>query len=1530
MLSLRLLVLTRSTQKHISKPETCSLVNSIVASQFSVDSVTSWSENSIMSLLVFSSTEKHFDSMLSLRLLLLTRSTQKQVSKPETCSLVNSIVPSQFSVDSGTSWSENSIMSLLVFSSNEKHFDSMLSLRLLLLTRSTQKQVSKPETCSLVNSIVPSQFSVDSVTSWSENSIMSLLVFSSTEKHFDSMLSLRLLLLTRSTQKQVSKPETCSLVNSIVPSQFSVDSVTSWSENSIMSLLVFSSTEKHFDSMLSLRLLLLTRSTQKQVSKPETCSLVNSIVPSQFSVDSVTSWSENSIMSLLVFSSNEKHFDSMLSLRLLLLTRSTQKQISKPETCSLVNSIVPSQFSVDSVTSWSENSIMSLLVFSSNEKHFDSMLSLRLLVLTRSTQKQGSKPERCSLVISIVASQFSVVSITSWSENSIMSLLVFSRPKKHFDSMLSLRLLLLTRSTQKQISKPETCSLVNSIVPSQFSVDSVTSWSENSIMSLLVFSSTEKHFDSMLSLRLLVLTRSTQKQGSKPERCSLLISIVASQFSVVSVTSWSENSIMSLLVFSSTEKHFDSMLSLRLLLLTRSTQKQVSKPETCSLVNSIVPSQFSVDSVTSWSENSIMSLLVFSSTEKHFDSMLSLRLLVLTRSTQKQISKPETCSLVNSIVPSQFSVDSVTSWSENSIMSLLVFSSTEKHFDSMLSLRLLLLTRSTQKQGSKPERCSLVISIVASQFSVVSVTSWSENSIMSLLVFSSTEKHFDSMLSLRLLVLTRSTQKQVSKPETCSLVNSIVPSQFSVDSVTSWSENSIMSLLVFSSTEKHFDSMLSLRLLLLTRSTQKQVSKPERCSLVISIVASQFSVDSVTSWSENSIMSLLVFSRPKKHFDSMLSLRLLLLTRSTQKQVSKPETCSLVNSIVPSQFSVDSVTSWSENSIMSLLVFSSTEKHFDSMLSLRLLVLTRSTQKQVSKPETCSLVNSIVPSQFSVDSVTSWSENSIMSLLVFSSNEKHFDSMLSLRLLLLTRSTQKQVSKPETCSLVNSIVPSQFSVDSVTSWSENSIMSLLVFSSNEKHFDSMLSLRLLVLTRSTQKQGSKPERCSLVISIVASQFSVVSVTSWSENSIMSLLVFSSPDKHFDSMLSLRLLLLTRSTQKQVSKPETCSLVNSIVPSQFSVDSGTSWSENSIMSLLVFSSNEKHFDSMLSLRLLLLTRSTQKQVSKPERCSLLISIVASQFSVVSVTSWSENSIMSLLVFSSTEKHFDSMLSLRLLVLTRSTQKQVSKPETCSLVNSIVPSQFSVDSVTSWSENSIMSLLVFSSTEKHFDSMLSLRLLVLTRSTQKQISKPETCSLVNSIVPSQFSVDSGTSWSENSIMSLLVFSSTEKHFDSMLSLRLLVLTRSTQKQGSKPERCSLVISIVASQFSVVSVTSWSENSIMSLLVFSSPDKHFESMLSLRLLLLTRSTQKQVSKPETCSLVNSIVPSQFSVDSVTSWSENSIMSLLVFSSNEKHFDSMLSLRLLLSTRSTQKQVSKPDTCGLVISIVARQFPLVFLTYW
>ncbi|WP_237581208.1 hypothetical protein, partial [Salmonella sp. gx-f7] len=81
-----------------------------------------------------------------------------------------------------------------------------------------------------------------------------------------------------------------------------------------------------------------------------------------------------------------------------------------------------------------------------------------------------------------------------------------------------------------------------------------------------------------------------------------------------------------------------------------------------------------------------------------------------------------------------------------------------------------------------------------------------------------------------------------------------------------------------------------------------------------------------------------------------------------------------------------------------------------------------------------------------------------------------------------------------------------------------------------------------------------------------------------------------------------------------------------------------------MSLLVFSGPEKHFDSMLSLRLLLLSRSTQKQVSKPETCTLLKSIVARQFLVVFITSWSENSNMSLLVFSGPEKHFDSMLSL----------------------------------------------------------------------------------------------------------------------------------------------------------------------------------------------------------------------------------------------------------------------------------------------
>ncbi|KAL7383046.1 hypothetical protein ABVT39_003933 [Epinephelus coioides] len=548
-----------------------------------------------------------------------------------------------------------------------------------------------------------------------------------------------------------------------------------------------------------------------------------------------------------------------------------------------------------------------------------------------------------------------------------------------------------------------------------------------------------------------------------------------------------------------------------------------------------------------------------------------------------------------------------------------------------------------------------------------------------------------------------------------------------------------MSLLVFSGPEKHFESMLSLRLLLLSRSTQKQVSKPETCGLVNSIVARQFPLVSITSWSENSIISLLAFSGPKKHFESMLSLRLLLLTRSTQKQVSKPETCGLVNSIVARQFPLVSLISWSENSIMSLLEFSGPERHFESMLSLRLLLLTRSTQKQVSKTETCGLVNSIVARQFPLVSLTSWSENSIMSRLAFSGPERHFESMFSLRLLLLSRSTQKQVSKPETCGLVNSIVARQFALVSLISWSENSIMSLLEFSGPERHFESMLSLRLLLFTRSTQKQVSKPETCGLVNSIVARQFPLVSLISWSENSIMSLLEFSGPERHFESMLSLRLLLLTRSTQKQVSKTETCGLVNSIVARQFPLVSLTSWSENSIMSRLAFSGPERHFESMFSLRLLLLSRSTQKQVSKPETCGLVNSIVARQFPLVSLISWSENSIMSLLEFSGPERHFESMLSLRLLLFTRSTQKQVSKPETCGLVNSIVARQFPLVFITNWSENSIMSLLVFSGPEKHFE-----------------ISKPETCGLVNSIVARQFRLVSITSWSENSIMSLLVLS------------------------------------------------------------------------------------------------------------------------------------------------------------------------------
>ncbi|KAL7373217.1 hypothetical protein ABVT39_001571 [Epinephelus coioides] len=783
--------------------------------------------------------------------------------------------------------------------------------------------------------------------------------------------------------------------------------------------------------------------------------------------------------------------------------------------------------------------------------------------------------------------------------------------------------------------------------------------------------------------------------------------------------------------------------------------------------------------------------------------------------------------------------------------------------------------------------------------------------------------------------MTRSIQKQVSKPETCGLLNSIVARQFPLVFISTWSENDIISLLVFLSPEKHFQSMLSLRLLLLTRSTQKQVSKPETCGLENSIVAIQFPLVCITSWSENNIMSLLVFFGPEKHFDSILSLRLLLLTRSTQKQVSKPETCGLVNSIVVKQFPVVSISSWSENSIMSLLVFSSPEKHFESMLSLRLLLLTRSTQKQVSKPETCGLVNSIAAMQFPVVSITVWSETSIMLLLVFSGPERHSETSFHARNMwfgefysskavssgfhhyLAPKGIQKQVSMPETCGFLNSIVARQFPLVFITSWSENSIMSLVVISGPEKHFDSLLSLRLLLLTRSTQKQVSKPETCGLVNSIVTRQFPLVSITSWSENNIMSLLMFSGPEKHFDSMLSLRLLLLTRSTQKQVSKPETCGLVKSALARQFHLVFISTWPENSVTSLSVFSSPENHYDSMLSLRLLLLTRSTQKQVSKPETCGLVNSTLARQFPLVFISTWSENSVTSLSVFSRPEKHFESMLSLRLLLLTRSTQKQVSKPETCGLVKSTLARQFPLVFISTSSENSVTSLSVFSRPEKHCESMLSLRLLLLTRSTEKQVSKPETCGLVNT-------------WSENSVTSLSVFSSPEKHYESMLSLRLLLLTRSTQKQVSKPETCGLVKSALAKQFPLVFISTWSENSVTSLSVFSRPEKHFDSMLSLRLLLLTRSTKKQVSKPETCGLVKSTLASQFPLVFISTWSENSVTSLSVFSSPEKHYDSMLSLRLLLLTRSTQKQVSKPETCGLVKSTSARQFPLVFISTW
>ncbi|KAL7382155.1 hypothetical protein ABVT39_017650 [Epinephelus coioides] len=697
------------------------------------------------------------------------------------------------------------------------------------------------------------------------------------------------------------------------------------------------------------------------------------------------------------------------------------------------------------------------------------MLSLRLLLLTRSTQKQISKPETCGLVKSALAKQFPLVFISAWSENSVTSLSVFSQPKNHFDSMLSLRLLLLTRSTQKQISKPETCGLVKSALSKQFPLVFISTWSENSVTSLSVFARPEKHFDSMLSLRLLLLTRSTQKQISKPETCGLVKSALAKQFPLVFISAWSENSVTSLSVFSQPKNHFDSMLSLRLLLLTRSTQKQISKPETCGLVKSALSKQFPLVFISAWSENSVTSLSVFASPEKHFDSMLSLRLLLLTRSTQKQISKPETCGLVKSALAKQFPLVFISAWSENSVTSLSVFSSHGKHFDIMFSLRLLLLTRSTQKQISKPETCGLVKSALANQFPLVFISTWSENSVTSLSVFARPEKHFDSMLSLRLLFLTKSTQKQISKPETCGLVKSALAKQFPLVFISTWSENSVTSLSVFASHGKHFDIMFSLRLLLLTRSTQKQISKPETCGLVKSALSKQFPLVFISTWSENSVTSLSVFARPEKHFDSMLSLRLLLLTRSTQKQISKPETCGLVKSALAKQFPLVFISAWSENSVTSLSVFSSHGKHFDIMFSLRLLLLTRSTQKQISKPETCGLVKSALSKQFPLVFIRTWSENSVTSLSVFVRHEKHFDSMLSLRLLFLTKSTQKQISKPETCGLVKSALSKQFPLVFISAWSENSVTSLSVFARPEKHFDSMLSLRLLLLTRSTQK-----------------------------------------------------------------------------------------------------------------------------------------------------------------------------------------------------------------------------------------------------------------------------------------------------------------------------------------------------------------------------------------------------------------------------------------------------------------------------
>ncbi|KAL7370707.1 hypothetical protein ABVT39_008501 [Epinephelus coioides] len=599
---------------------------------------------------------------------------------------------------------------------------------------------------------------------------------------------------------------------------------------------------------------------------PETCGLVKSALAKQFPLVFISAWSENSVTSLSVFSSHGKHFDIMFSLRLLFLTKSTQKQISKPETCGLVKSALAKQFPLVFISAWSENSVTSLSVFSSHGKHFDIMFSLRLLFLTKSTQKQISKPETCGLVKSALSKQFPLVFIRTWSENSVTSLSVFSKPEKHFDSMLSLRLLFLTKSTQKQISKPETCGLVKSALAKQFPLVFISAWSENSVTSLSVFSSPEKHFDSMLSLRLLLLTRSTQKQISKPETCGLVKSALAKQFPLVFISAWSENSVTSLSVFSSHEKHFDSMLSLRLLLLTRSTQKQISKPETCGLVKSALSKQFPLVFIRTWSENSVTSLSVFSKPEKHFDSMLSLRLLFLTKSTQKQISKPETCGLVKSALSKQFPLVFIRTWSENSVTSLSVFSKPEKHFDSMLSLRLLFLTKSTQKQISKPETCGLVKSALSKQFPLVFIRTWSENSVTSLSVFSKPEKHFDSMLSLRLLFLTKSTQKQISKPETCGLVKSALAKQFPLVFISALSENSVTSLSVFSRPEKHFDSMLSLRLLLLTRSTQKQISKPETCGLVKSALAKQFPLVFISAWSENSVTSLSVFLKPRKAF----------------------------------------------------------------------------------------------------------------------------------------------------------------------------------------------------------------------------------------------------------------------------------------------------------------------------------------------------------------------------------------------------------------------------------------------------------------------------------------------------------------------------------------------------------------------------------------------------------------------------------------------------------------------------------------